>query len=374
MTATVNTDVDTVISDAESRTKEDIPRDRWSRPLVVPPGKPAGAKRVGYTRASTLGSALEDTFGLTAWKLRMCAIGVATRPELVLSVNAAAKGDIDSFSVKQKLNGFTEQAMEAAQASAKAHVGTALHAYAEQYDLGNDVGYIPTEYERDLQAYIDITTGLLEHIHIEQFCVCDELETGGTPDRMSRLLRDMYPPDGTTLPAGTLICVDQKTSQGMDFGGIKFSVQLAVYARSLMYDWQTAMRSPWVTGEVVNTSWGLIIHTPSGTGDAALYWVDLRQGWELAGLARTVREWRKNKTLVVPDGKRVATIYATKEESPDEVVPTTLALYTNEVRCTETLDDLRTLARQANGAGVWSMELREVFTARRLELERKRCT
>lgn len=362
-------DVDEVIEVAEKveekRAAEDIPRDRWDRPLITPLGKPAGTKKVGYTRASTLGGALEDTFGLTAWKLRMVAIGVATRPEIVLAVNAAAKGDRDSYSNKKKLNDFAEKAMEAAQASAKAHVGTALHAYAEQVDLGNDPGYIPEEYAADLQAYIDITAGLLRHDYVEQFCVCDEIQTGGTPDRVSAVLRPMRTPDGQIIEPGEGIIVDQKTSQNMDFGGIKFSVQLAVYAHSVAYDWQTSTRTPWALK--VRQDWGLIIHTPSGTGTAALYWVDLTKGWELAQLAGVVREWRKHKGLVLPAADDC--VVADDIELADDPE----AHFENEgprdwpeaLAATKNLGELVTLAKECAAAGEWSDVMKRRFTKRK---------
>lgn len=343
-----------------AKAKVDIPRDQWQRPKVVPAGGKPGAKARGYTRASTLGGTLEDTFGLVDWKLRMTAVGLAQRPELILATNGAAKGDLDHINTKRKLNEITEAAMQAAQASAKAHIGTAMHAYAEQVDLGNDPGYIPAEFAPDLKAYIGLTKPMFNHLHIEQFCVCDELEVGGTPDRISELLIPLQAPDGTLIPAGAVLVTDEKTSKNMDFGGIKFSVQLAVYSRSVVYDWQTVTRTPWLPdGLQVRQDWGLIIHVPAGQGTAALYWVDLTKGWELAKLAVTVREWRKDKSLVVPARVDMVTADDTDDE-PSFVVACDQAT---------TLDQLYALHGEAVAAGAWDEVLKARFSRRKRAIE-----
>ena len=53
----------------------DIRRDRFGRPLVVPPG---GGPRVAYRRTTTFVGALEDTYALQQWKQRQVAIGSTT--------------------------------------------------------------------------------------------------------------------------------------------------------------------------------------------------------------------------------------------------------------------------------------------------------
>lgn len=266
---------------------QDIPRDRWGRPLIKPVG---GGRAVGYTRASSLGSALEDNYGLVKWKQRMTALGVASRRDLILATNAHRDD-------KDELNRIVEQAMDAAQSSARASIGTSMHAYAEMVDRGQDPGYIPDEFAADLAAYRALTEPLFEHVAIEQFCVCDELRVAGTPDRVSRLKRDLVAPDDTPLPAGAVVITDEKTSGSMDFGGIKFAVQLAVYAHAAAYDPATGDRTPWPGPP--RTDWGLIVWCPAGEGVAALYWVNIGAGWELAHKAVDVRAQRARKDLLV---------------------------------------------------------------------------
>lgn len=316
--------------------RDEIKRDRWGRPLVVPR---AGGRARGYTRASTLGSALEDSFGLTLWKQRMTAVGIASRKDLVLAANA-------SRTDKDKLNAIVEQAMEVAQSGAAATIGTSMHSFAEMVDRGEDPGYIPDEFLPDLNAYRELTEPLFEHVAIEQFCVCDELEVAGTPDRVSRLRRPLTAPTGETIAAGEVLITDEKTSGSMDFGGIKFAVQLATYSRGEAYSIKTGTRTPWPGP--VRQDWALIVHCPSGAGRADLYWVNIAAGWELAQLAVHVREQRKRKDLVVP---------ATVEEDFFAVAGSA-----------SSIDELNAAAVRALKSGAWNDVLRQAFTRRKSEL------
>ncbi|MFC5996925.1 hypothetical protein ACFQE5_22195 [Pseudonocardia hispaniensis] len=326
----------------------EIRRDRWGRPLITPPD---GGKPVGYTRASTLGGALEDTYGLTRWKQRMTAIGVASRPDLLLAVNAHR----DS---KDKLNSLVDQAMDAAEASARATIGTGMHAFAERIDRGEDPGFIPPEFAADLDAYRRLTEPLFEHVAIEQFCVCDELQVAGTPDRVSRLRQPLTAPDRTHIPAGAVVVTDEKTSGSMDFGGIKFSVQLAVYAHGQAYHPGTGQRTPWPGP--VRTDWGLIVWCPAGEGRAELFWVNIAAGWELAQLSVHVREQRARKDLLV----------ATQPDSVSDnttVDPATRD-YTAEARAADTVDALNQVWFAADAAGHGTPDLIEVCRARKAQL------
>ncbi len=74
----------------------EIDRDRYGRPLVVPP---SGGKPVAYTRATTIANSLDDASALVAWKMRMAAIGLTTRPDILLSITAAQE---DKMAVNSK--------------------------------------------------------------------------------------------------------------------------------------------------------------------------------------------------------------------------------------------------------------------------------
>lgn len=253
---------------------EQIPRDRFGRPMVRPAG---GGTPVPYTRCTTYVGCIEDTYNLSRWQQRMVAIGLSQRPDLMLGVVAADPTD------KKALDQFCEDAMEAAKAHAAATTGTALHALTERIDRGQDVGVVPAAYLADLAAYTEATTDLTA-VHIEQFSVLDHLKIGGTPDRVVKYQGKRY-------------IADVKTGS-IDYGILKIAMQLAVYSRSAVYDIATGARD--THGAEVDK--GIIIHLPAGTGRCELVWVDLLAGWDAVRVATHVREKRtvKFKDLTTP--------------------------------------------------------------------------
>jgi hypothetical protein len=243
-----------------------IPRDRWQRPLVVPPG---GGKAVPYTRCTTYVDVLEDKFNLQKWMLRMTALGLASRPDLLLSVQAHRDD-------KSELDKVCEAAKEAAAANAAATTGTALHALTELVDRGEDLPVLPAETVADLDAYREATKDL-SAVLIEQFCVQDALKIGGTPDRVVEYQGKRY-------------IADLKTGS-IEYGALKIAMQLAVYARSQTYDIASHKRSP----HGADLHRGIIIHLPAGQAKCELVWVDLMAGWNAVLVARDVREKRSHK-------------------------------------------------------------------------------
>lgn len=251
---------------AISNPRPELVRDRYGRPLVTPPN---GGKPVPYTRCTTFVDVIEDKFALQKWSQRMVALGLAARPDLLLSVSAHRddKGTLDKVCA---------DAREAASASAAATTGTALHALSEVVDRGEDLPVLPEQTTADLAAYKAATVDL-SAVAIEQFCVLDNLQIGGTPDRIVEY-------------NGQLYIADLKTGS-IDFGTLKIAAQLAVYARSQAYDIATGSRTP----HGADLTRGIIIHVPAGTGTATLHWVDLEAGWAAVQVAKQVREQRKHK-------------------------------------------------------------------------------
>lgn len=275
----------------------DIPRDRFNRPLIVPP---SGGKAKAYTRATTLAGTLEDTYNLSRWQQRQVAQGLAARKDLVLAAQAA-KGD------KAKLNHICEQAHEAAGSSTKATTGTALHSLTEVVDEGGELPEVSDEVLRDLEAYRVATQGLTVKA-IEQFVVVDEITTAGTFDRLIEV-------DGQHFIA------DLKTGS-IEFGIQKIATQLAIYSRGQLYE------HPGQRSELPNVSqkWGLVIHLPAGEGKCDFRWVDLEQGWDGALLAIEARKWRNAKVAkaganvllraihTAPDAESLAALYRVTPE------------------------------------------------------------
>ncbi len=251
----------------------DIPRDRWGRPLVVPP---EGGKPVAYTRCTTFIKCLDDREALEKWQQRMVTLGLIERDDLRLAA-AAHRDD------KRKLNEICRDAMEAAKSSAAATTGTAVHAFTEQVDRGTlEVARVPLDVRADVEAYVRATKPF-EPLLIEQFCVLDDYRIGGTPDRGVRYHGRNY-------------IADIKTGS-IEYALPSIAMQLAVYARSVQYDHRTKKRTPLPD---VDTSKGIVIHLPAGQGVCNLHWVDLDAGWEAVHLAKRVREHRSRKEWAKP--------------------------------------------------------------------------
>ena len=249
----------------------EIDRDRYGRPLVVPK---TGGKPVAYTRATTIANSLDDPAALTAWKMRMAAIGLTVRSDLLLAISAAQED-------KMAINKYIEDAMEVAGASRAATIGTALHSFAEKLDLGQDIGPIPDEWAADLVAY-QKATEQLNKIFIEQFCVLDKYKIAGTPDRVVEY-------------KGERFIADIKTGR-IDHPN-NIAIQLAIYANGSPYDVATGRRGSW--GDV-NKDKAIIIHLPAGTGLCKLVWIDIAEGWKGVQFAMKVRQWRDKKGLATP--------------------------------------------------------------------------
>lgn len=250
--------------------KLEIERDRYGRPMVRPA---SGGKAVAYTRATTIANSLDDPSALTAWKMRMAAIGLSVRSDLLLAINAAQDD-------KMAINKYIEDAMEVAGASKAATIGTALHTFAEKLDLGQEI-HVPDEWAGDLIAY-EQATKQLNKIFIEQFCVLDKYKIAGTPDRVVEY-------------KGERFIADIKTGR-IDHPN-NIAIQLAIYANGLPYFVDTATRGKW--GDV-NKEKAIIIHLPAGTGLCKLVWIDIAEGWKGVQFAMKVRQWRDKKGLVTP--------------------------------------------------------------------------
>ena len=251
--------------------KVEIDRDRYGRPLIIPP---TGGKAIAYTRATTIANSLDDASALTAWKMRMAAIGLTTRPDILLSITAAQDD-------KMAVNSLIEDAMEVAGANKAANIGTAIHSFAERLDLGQDLGIVPPQWAPDIKAYEEATK-ILNNKFIEQFCVLDKFKIAGTPDRIVEY-------------NGELFVADIKTGR-IDHPN-NIAIQLAIYANGLPYDSATATRSTW--GEV-NKDKAIIIHLPAGTGTCKLMWIDIKEGFKGLQFSMKVRKWRDQKGLATP--------------------------------------------------------------------------
>lgn len=357
---------------------EGIPRGRGGRPKIraLIDGTESTTHYVTYTRASTLGKTLESDYGIQQWARRMIVHGLSRRHDLVLK--AAAIPTVTEDADKKALTEVAEEALEAAKATAGGTKGTALHSLSERVDAGEDMAWLPPDAREALAAYRRLMAAV-RVVASETFVVCDELEAAGTFDRVVELLADVPAPDGTTIPAGTRVVVDLKTSATADYFGPKFACQQAVYAHGLPYT-HTGGRGTWPDGRAPSRRWALILHVPLETSADAGFWlVDLHEGLELAHIARTVRALSDHDGLfhpvdlapaapiVVPE-QPAAPAPAAPPGGPTKPVPPQVAKALLIAQLRQAPDEATLTALWEQHAAVWTDDHTRMVRARLAEL------
>ena len=243
-------------------------RDRWGGP-----DRPARRwKAKAYTRVSTLAKTLDDQSGLMMWKQRQAVKGVVKRADLIALAKSAGEDN-------KTLNEVVKQAMDAAESSAAANKGTALHSFTEAVDLGHDID-VPLDYLADVDAYKK-ATAVLDVVMAEKFVVDDHLEAAGSFDWLVR------------LPDGRLVIADIKSGKDAARYSVATAAQCAIYANSQLYSVADDTRTPFP--DELDRNVGLLIHLPAGMGECHVYKLDLVFGYQFAQVAAEVRDWRKTK-------------------------------------------------------------------------------
>lgn len=254
-------------------------RDRWGRYILT---DPETGEEHPWTRATTLADALNDAYGLTKWKMRTVVLGLVKRSDLL---DLAYASDPDD---QEQLDQLCEDALKAANADTKANQGTALHKFTARLDAGQ-LSRAPRQWKPDLDAYVAFKhdKGILTHPRfIERITAVPSLSVAGT---MDRIVKHEGVPKIADLKTGSLA-----------HKGMSIAVQLAIYAHGQsLWDQEHGL---WQEMPKVSLKEGLVMHLPAGEVSPALYRVDLELGWKMAQIAYQVREWRKDKTLLVEDG------------------------------------------------------------------------
>lgn len=258
-----------------------VRRDRWGRYLVLPEG---GTKPIGYTRATTVAKALDDSGGLLSWGKRMVALGLAQRPDLVALVATTSNAD------KKTLDGICERAAEAGGATIRRDLGTALHGMLEK-SWSDPTFVAPDPYGSDVRAVHDALASARLRVvdgFAERMIVHDRHQIAGTFDL---LVED---------ETGHRYVADIKTGSSL-LGALAFAVQLFIYAdadalynQGAAADGSEDTREPMVE---VSLEKAVIIHVQPGSGVCELHWLDLIIGQAALELAVDVRQMRKAKPL-----------------------------------------------------------------------------
>ena len=284
-----------MFSDPAGRTE--VKRDRWKRYLLPDPYE--GHERP-WTRASTLARAMADEYNLTGWKMRMVALGIARHPDLAAGILALS--DINEGDDKKTAKVLVDKAMERAESSSGANLGTAFHNFTHRLDRGEPLASLRApeplgddliEYQAMLDRYgLSVVPDLIERI-----VVCPELGAAGTFDRILSQHTGPFSPCPLTV-------ADLKTGKSVEWSWLEWAIQLAIYANAThMWDPITQTYTPMPPRDVLDRDRALIMHLPvSKRGPdgkripavGTVYGLNLIEGWEAAQVAERVRVMRNN--------------------------------------------------------------------------------
>ena len=279
-----------------------IEYDRWGRYSNLPP-IPGQRGLQPWTRASTIAGTLKDTFLLNQWSQRQVIRGLVKNPELYEVIKNHVGGprfNPNTLNGKRVLNGYVKSATDEAGSLDGAEAGTRFHDLAESHDRGNAWSYGPDVNQTDLDMMESYRRALSTHgvkvvpELMERVICVPELNCAGRLDRVYR--------DGDAYRIGDL--KTQKWEPGA-FDGISLAVQLAIYANAeYVLNMET---DPWTWEPLpveIDKSTGVFIWVPVvDPNTAAIYDVDLTEGWRLAKASVRVREWRTSKAFVNRRGR-----------------------------------------------------------------------
>lgn len=272
---------------------------RTGRPHVDDNGKPL-RQVAPFTRPSTMGEMCEDQRGLGKWKAAVALWGAFRSMNDTIRLAVMAIRGYDDKVDKSALYELVDKAQQIADIDHAARHGIALHALFEQADRGLELPPVGRD-QVTVDAYVEAMEPF-DVIDIERFVVIDdvtengrtlEINAAGTLDRRITVRRPTAVVNkageiiGILLP-GDIIVVDIKTNSAADYYGVKYRLQCWLYAHGKGYDHATGERTPLGT----RTDFALIVHVPAGGDAASFYWIDMRDGIDLAATAMKVREHR----------------------------------------------------------------------------------
>jgi hypothetical protein len=257
-----------------------VPRDRYDRAMLVPPG---GGPRQPYTAISTLSKQLGNDFAINRWQIRMAVKGTGMSRELSAIAGSSRYdtriGEQDTARNREEgaiLDDVAERGQFLAGAHQKRDWGSAFHRYAEQED---PLGEPPVDMSTDLEAFRRKLRLLgIRILDSEVFVVNEELGAAGSFDYL------LFVPWRDLLVIG-----DSKTGvRKLD----QDEIQLFAYASSEIYDRDTDERISFEEkyGIGVDQELAYTVHTAAESGECELWPLDLVSGRESALLASAVHK------------------------------------------------------------------------------------
>ena len=254
--------------------------------LVVAPGT---SKPVGYSRATSISSLLDDTGFLKDWGQRMTALGLAGRPDLFDALKNQDPTDTTA------INSICRAALEASGANLRRDLGTLIHTYFERSCI-DPTFETPEPYAADIAAIhaaISAAGYRLRPEFSEMVLVLDAHKIAGTADSVLERISD-----------GALFIADLKT--GRTLHPLNHAIQLAIYARAdAIYrqgaatDGSEDIRLPMPE---VSQETAIIIHCEPESGHCDLHELDIAAGLRALDVAMSIRNWRKAKLIKKIEG------------------------------------------------------------------------
>lgn len=232
-----------------------------------------------WTRASNIGVALADQFGLNKYRMRKLLTGLSLRPDLLDLLKVMVEPD------NAKLDEVISTALEVAGTTESANRGTTIHEVQRRVHLGLDI-------PEDMRHFADAYTAALAKNGLT--VVTTEvrvLNPGlGAAGRTDVILREAD---------GTLVIGDTKSTDHINLAAPEFAPQLAVYATAEWIE-MGGDGGQWTRMPEIRKDYAICIHVSRETGAVAIYRVDMRLGAYAANLATQVREWRTTKGVLLP--------------------------------------------------------------------------
>ena len=258
----------------------------------LPPINDPTAKRVGWTRATTLVKTVSDMFLIDRYHQREIMIGLAKREDLYDLVCAT------DFDDKDTLNKLALDVLEAAKSDrgyAGSEVGTAFHSATERLDRGEAHGLRP-KWDTKLRNYEEAMRRrgfMFNPLWMERRVVCERYQVAGTFDRIAT----KYPQPLTTKTENdsTLHITDLKTQKTF-YTWWEIAAQLAIYANAdAMWDedQHRYVSMPKVDKDVAYVTWMPVQHPGDDPDAVDVYAVDIAKGWRAVDLIHLVRSLRK---------------------------------------------------------------------------------
>lgn len=268
-----------------------FPPEKWPYPLD--PADEADLRDINWltkpdkgeyhTRTTTYISCLDDHSNLHDHDVRGLFKALAQFPELLEEYRKIPDPDGKD---KSKVAKLETKALEKVNHFYKREMGTAIHDILQDIAEGRDPGFIPPEFEADVEAGRAMLAWLedrgWEVFATEEFGVQRRFRVAGTTDLIL-----------VNWDRGVLKLADWK-SGSVDFSRGKFPAQLYGYASMDSVDLSTWDRHPrgLAEGLEVDLEEALVLHLPLEEGRGEIIPVDLVKGREAFELAQKVREYR----------------------------------------------------------------------------------